>query len=245
MKTHYFNSITHNAHHINRYYKLINYFISNPPVDGEKHHIIPHSFGGSNEPDNIVLLPVRYHFIAHLILAKSFTSIYKQKAQYALWIIMNGHKEYIIRNSKLYAQVRQNVQKLSSERAKNRVTVRDSHGNIFCVQKTDTRYISGELIHNNIGKLRSIKSKQLNSACRLGKSLSEESISKRTKSVKKYSPCFYILSNIRYEFDYLYDCWAFVKDKDNSLSKNCINHSHNFYNYLKNIKRTHCGLIPQ
>lgn len=239
----YFNTIAHNTHYINRYYKLINYFIASPPTVGEKHHIVPRSFGGSNDPENIVLLPVRYHFIAHLLLAKSFISVYKKKAQYALWVIMNGHKEYIIKNSKLYAQVRINVQEQSSKRAKNRVTVRDSLGNIFCVQRDDTRYISGELIHNNKGKIRSEQSKQLNAQHKLGKKLSKDSISKRTANVKKYSPCFYELDSTRYEFDYLYDCWLFVKEKDTTLSPNCANHSHNFYSYLKHPKRTHCGLI--
>ena len=42
-----------------------------------------------------------------------------------MWIInirMNGHKEYIIKNSKLYAQVRVNVQEQSSKRARNKTT---------------------------------------------------------------------------------------------------------------------------
>ncbi|AUS02892.1 GIY-YIG domain protein [Vibrio phage 2.275.O._10N.286.54.E11] len=36
--------------------------------------------------------------------------------------------------------------------AYNKVTVRDTSGNIFSVDKNDKRYISGELVHNNLGK---------------------------------------------------------------------------------------------
>lgn len=36
----------------------------------EKHHIIPKCLGGSDEPDNLVELTAREHFIAHLLLVK-------------------------------------------------------------------------------------------------------------------------------------------------------------------------------
>jgi hypothetical protein len=34
----------------------------------EKHHILPRSLGGTNDPSNLVLLTAREHFIAHLLL---------------------------------------------------------------------------------------------------------------------------------------------------------------------------------
>lgn len=36
----------------------------------EKHHILPRSFGGSDDPDNLVKLTPEDHFFAHLLLAK-------------------------------------------------------------------------------------------------------------------------------------------------------------------------------
>lgn len=36
----------------------------------ERHHIVPRSLGGGNEPENIVILTARDHFFAHLLLAK-------------------------------------------------------------------------------------------------------------------------------------------------------------------------------
>jgi hypothetical protein len=38
----------------------------------EKHHIIPRSFGGGNEPDNLIAMTAREHFIAHRLLAKIY-----------------------------------------------------------------------------------------------------------------------------------------------------------------------------
>ena len=38
----------------------------------ERHHVIPKSMGGSNDPDNIVALPVRAHFLAHWMLWKMY-----------------------------------------------------------------------------------------------------------------------------------------------------------------------------
>lgn len=39
----------------------------------ESHHIIPKSLGGSDLPENLVLLTAREHFICHWLLTKMFT----------------------------------------------------------------------------------------------------------------------------------------------------------------------------
>lgn len=41
-----------------------------PEVDTEAHHIIPKSIGGTNKKDNIAVLTLREHFIAHKLLCK-------------------------------------------------------------------------------------------------------------------------------------------------------------------------------
>jgi len=38
----------------------------------EKHHILPRSLGGSDNPDNLVRLSAREHFICHYLLAKMY-----------------------------------------------------------------------------------------------------------------------------------------------------------------------------
>ncbi|QQV89080.1 homing endonuclease [Providencia phage PSTRCR_121] len=51
----------------------------------ESHHIMPRSMGGSNDPDNLVDLTGREHFIVHKILAK----VYKGPMIYAFMMMCN------------------------------------------------------------------------------------------------------------------------------------------------------------
>lgn len=47
--------------------------IKNPPLGYvERHHIVPRSMGGTDDPINIVALSGRDHFYAHLLLAKIY-----------------------------------------------------------------------------------------------------------------------------------------------------------------------------
>ena len=53
------------------YFNIIRNRQNNPlPLDvyGENHHIIPRSFGGNDNPKNLVRLSAREHFIVHLLL---------------------------------------------------------------------------------------------------------------------------------------------------------------------------------
>lgn len=50
----------------------------------EKHHIIPRSLGGSDDPSNLVVLSAREHFICHWLLTKMTTGSDKFKMLYAL-----------------------------------------------------------------------------------------------------------------------------------------------------------------
>lgn len=70
----------------------------------EKHHIIPQSMGGSDEPENIVLLTAREHFICHLLLSK----IYGGSMIYAAWMMSNMSKY----TSKDYAWLKEKCSKL-------------------------------------------------------------------------------------------------------------------------------------
>jgi hypothetical protein len=51
----------------------------------EKHHIIPKSFGGTNEKENIVKLTAREHFICHRLLVKMTEGDLKKKMIHAVW----------------------------------------------------------------------------------------------------------------------------------------------------------------
>jgi hypothetical protein len=85
------------------YQKIYNNLIErakNRMIEGyvEKHHIVPKSFGGTNEKDNLVKLSAREHFIAHLLLVK----IYGGKMVVAAYM-MSSKKKY---NSKKYENLK-------------------------------------------------------------------------------------------------------------------------------------------
>lgn len=62
-----------NNRYIRRYNKFIEFFKNNLPEGYvEKHHIIPKCMGGNNEKENLVLLPVRVHFLCHYLLYKGY-----------------------------------------------------------------------------------------------------------------------------------------------------------------------------
>ena len=57
----------------------------------EKHHILPKCMGGTNDIENLVLMPVRYHIMAHIILTKAFPD--SASLRYALLLITSeGNK---------------------------------------------------------------------------------------------------------------------------------------------------------
>ena len=93
-----------NEHFLKRYINFIDYVKNNPVVSDytEKHHIIPKSHGGSDNKDNIIKLNYRQHYIAHMILYKTYP---KDKAMMFAFISMNGtnpnHKRSLC-NSKFY-----------------------------------------------------------------------------------------------------------------------------------------------
>lgn len=51
----------------------------------DRHHIIPKSLGGSNDPNNIVRLTPREHFICHRLLVHMVSESVKHKMAYAAW----------------------------------------------------------------------------------------------------------------------------------------------------------------
>jgi hypothetical protein len=77
----------------------------------ERHHIIPKSLGGNNEPENLVNLLPREHFICHILLTKMLTGEAKKKMGWALHrcrFSTNGGEECIenLRTSRNYAYLR-------------------------------------------------------------------------------------------------------------------------------------------
>lgn len=90
---------------------------------GEKHHIIPRSFGGSNSKENIVRLSAREHFIAHRLLERMFRGDKKnqhrwRKMIYAIWQIMHAANKWHERHettSRVYEELKRERSKIITE----------------------------------------------------------------------------------------------------------------------------------
>lgn len=56
-----------------------------PKLNTERHHIWPRALGGSEDPENLVRLRYREHFVAHWLLTKTCTGPDLRKMQFALF----------------------------------------------------------------------------------------------------------------------------------------------------------------
>ena len=56
----------------------------------EKHHILPRCMNGNDNKENLVLLPVRYHIMAHIILLEAYPD--HTGICYAAFCMINGFK---------------------------------------------------------------------------------------------------------------------------------------------------------
>ena len=103
-------------HFFNRYLKFINYCQnSNKNEYTEKHHIIPKSMGGSDLSDNLILLTGREHFIAHVLLWKSYRN---KQTNFALWCMKMEKERNFLLSPKTYEQLKIEHSLFQSEKMK-------------------------------------------------------------------------------------------------------------------------------
>ena len=92
----------------------------------EKHHIVPKSLGGTNEPSNLVKLSAREHFICHLLLPKMVIGYQRQLMQSALGFMVRSSdsriKRYSPRSSILYSNARQSCITNHSDETKSKIS---------------------------------------------------------------------------------------------------------------------------
>jgi hypothetical protein len=83
-----------NKHYLNKYNKFISHYKRNL-TEGycEKHHIIPKCMGGTDDIENLVLLPARAHIIAHELLMKSYPDSRKLKHAFAAMALMENDSQ--------------------------------------------------------------------------------------------------------------------------------------------------------
>lgn len=74
------------------YNNLIKKRQDSPAEEGEIHHILPRSMGGSNDKSNLVKLTYREHFFAHLLLYKIHRN--KETSQaFCMMALINNHNK--------------------------------------------------------------------------------------------------------------------------------------------------------
>lgn len=150
----------HNPHYLKRYVKFIEdcceYNFRNLPNIVEKHHICPRAKDMFPEYEsfsahrwNRADLTPRQHFIAHLLLWKTYPSVSSQS--YALWAMKNQNSQKI--NSTHYEKLKISALAAISENMKGRVTVVDKEGNYLKVNVDDKNYQNGLYTHNTKGKI--------------------------------------------------------------------------------------------
>lgn len=93
-------------HYLNRYYKLVSYYKSKI-IEGflEKHHITPRCMGGSDDTENLVLLPPRAHFMAHELLHRAYPDHRGLAHAFAMMAVNNPYQKRES-SSRMYAKAK-------------------------------------------------------------------------------------------------------------------------------------------
>lgn len=101
------------------YDNIIKYRLETPFTSGyyEKHHIVPHSLGGSDKKDNLVKLSAREHYICHLLLTKIYdegsVEWIKMVKAFMRMHSLNSNQERFC-NNKWYGYLREKFSKAQS-----------------------------------------------------------------------------------------------------------------------------------
>lgn len=89
----------------------------------ERHHIIPRCLGGKDK-NNTVMLPTRYHFVAHLLLWKMYPKGTEEHNKMAFAVHRfktNSGNKYYSRNIKINSKIYAKIQKENAEFCKKRM----------------------------------------------------------------------------------------------------------------------------
>jgi hypothetical protein len=144
------------------YNELIEHRKMMPKLDGvyyERHHIVPVCMGGGDEDENLVYLTAEDHFMAHLLLARTYRTKELWFAVTAMELSIRGVRE--IKNRRAFAIARQEAALLSVKNNEKRKWIRIADGEIFELTRTElfekfgvpldrTRYVVCENYGNKI-----------------------------------------------------------------------------------------------
>lgn len=153
----------------------------------EVHHIIPKSFGGSDDPENLVALTAREHFVAHRLLAKMYPNSGMAHAVYKMACSNLTMKRFKV-TSRVYEQLRKDhAQRVSTDevaKMKKSIAAKGKkQGDEHIRARTESRKQNGpwlsEETKSKIGKKHKGKIGPW-----AGKTIPDDMISKRTESRK-------------------------------------------------------------
>jgi hypothetical protein len=106
----------------------------------EVHHIIPKSFGGTDEISNLVILTYREHFLCHWLLTKCVSDKYKRKALGALSSMRRNKKQVVSKSSWRFEVMKQAVKEAMTGRTIKEET-KEKNRNIAIALHNDPDYI--------------------------------------------------------------------------------------------------------
>lgn len=125
----------------------------------ERHHIIPKCCGGINDPNNVVCLLPREHYICHVLLTKFYTGSEKHKLLCAVHRIVHNNKlngQIYHRSSYLYAKL-----KVERNVALNEMNSGENNPNFGrCYSKEMRRTMHQNRDNTNIGKYKRSESEK-------------------------------------------------------------------------------------
>ena len=157
------------------YYNIIqraNTRILHNNIYTEKHHILPKSMGGSNEPSNIAILTGREHFICHLLLTKMVEQKYIRSMWYASYMMCKGSKRYKP-TARIYEKLKQHMILANKDRPGpnlGRIFSAEARANMSAATKGKPKGPFTEDHINNMRKPKTEEHKKHLSESRLGKS---------------------------------------------------------------------------
>ncbi len=156
----------------------------------EKHHILPRSLGGSNSEENLVLLTLKEHFVAHLLLIKITKGNDKRKMYAALSMFSKHKLPNRIFSARQYAQIKEAVIKANLGRIVSKETREKlRQHNLGKIVSKETKkkqseqikkaYSEGRVKNKKGVAIHSQEFKDKISQRHLGKVISKETIQKR------------------------------------------------------------------
>lgn len=147
-----------NIHYLNRYNAFIERIrqLGNRDLEySEKHHIKPRCMGGSDEPDNLITLSLREHFLCHWMLYKAYPKHLGLASAFLQMVNKNSKtnkpQDFKI-TSRVYEQLKIAVYQMLSEHMTNRVYVKNADNETFYMSKEEYAAQSDIVFHTK-GKI--------------------------------------------------------------------------------------------